>query len=129
MRHQRKGSKAVEFALTLPIYLVLLAGIVDFGWYFNQRMIVTMAARDGARAGSLVTIVSHDDPIAVCEAQAQASLAEADIVGEATCIPEGERPDARIRCIVDAGYSGLVGFAPLPDLQHSEIIMRMAEQP
>lgn len=39
----------VEFALVLPILLLLLCGILDFGWYFYNQLSLDNACRDGAR--------------------------------------------------------------------------------
>ncbi len=38
----------VEFALLLPILLVLILGVMDFGRMFYTKMILTNAAREGA---------------------------------------------------------------------------------
>jgi Flp pilus assembly protein TadG len=45
---------AVEFALVLPLMLLLVLGGIDWGYYFFTGEIVANAAREGARAGSLV---------------------------------------------------------------------------
>jgi Flp pilus assembly protein TadG len=43
----------VEFALCLPLLLVAIAGIVDFGFVFQRYEVITNAAREGARLASL----------------------------------------------------------------------------
>lgn len=43
----------MEFALTLPLLLVVIAGIVDFGFVFQRYEVITNAAREGARLASL----------------------------------------------------------------------------
>ena len=43
------GQSMVEFAVLLPILLVILCGIVDFGWLFYNRIALTNSAREGAR--------------------------------------------------------------------------------
>ena len=48
----RRGSQAVEFALVMPVFVVLLAAIIDFGWYFRQCALVQDAVRDAARVGA-----------------------------------------------------------------------------
>jgi Flp pilus assembly protein TadG len=45
------GAAAVEFALVLPIFLLLLLGIVQYGTIFLVRNQMTEAASDAARAG------------------------------------------------------------------------------
>ena len=48
-----RGQSMVEFALVLPLLLLILGGLIDFGRVFNQSMIVTAAAREGARAAAV----------------------------------------------------------------------------
>lgn len=46
---RERGAAAVEFALILPLMILLLAGIIDFGRFFYTQNIVVNAAREGAR--------------------------------------------------------------------------------
>ncbi|MEW5912102.1 MAG: TadE family protein [Thermodesulfobacteriota bacterium] len=52
--HGRRGSVAVEFALFMPLLLILLFGVIELGaaWYSKQMLI--SASRDGARVASLL---------------------------------------------------------------------------
>ncbi len=45
------GAAAVEFALVLPLFLVLLFGVVEFGLIMYAKGIITQASREGARYG------------------------------------------------------------------------------
>ena len=45
----RRGASAVEFALVLPLLMVLLTGIIQFGWVFFIQFSMENAAREGAR--------------------------------------------------------------------------------
>ena len=45
-----RGSSAVEFALVLPVLIMILFGIIDFGRLEFERINVTSAAYEGARA-------------------------------------------------------------------------------
>jgi Flp pilus assembly pilin Flp len=50
MAHRDEGgAAAVEFALLLPLIVLLLFGIIEFGLAFNTRIQATNAAREGAR--------------------------------------------------------------------------------
>jgi Flp pilus assembly protein TadG len=42
----------VEFTLILPVFLLLLFGLVDFGRGFYSWLVLTNAAREGARVGA-----------------------------------------------------------------------------
>jgi hypothetical protein len=46
---RNKGSTAVEFALTLPIFIILVIGIIEFGWYFFVQHTLQYATREGMR--------------------------------------------------------------------------------
>ena len=53
-RRGERGGAAVEFALlVLPLMLVLL-GILDYGFYFFVDLVATNAAREGARAATTI---------------------------------------------------------------------------
>jgi len=46
------GASIVEFAVTLPLLIVLVVGIFDFGAAFNLKQQLNNAARQGARFGA-----------------------------------------------------------------------------
>jgi Flp pilus assembly protein TadG len=47
------GAAAVEFALILPVLVLLIFAIVDFGRMLATKISVTEAAREGARAAAV----------------------------------------------------------------------------
>ena len=50
----------VEFAILLPVLLLVIAGIVDFGRAFFTEVALTNAAREGARAAVVSTATAGD---------------------------------------------------------------------
>jgi Flp pilus assembly protein TadG len=54
-RHEPRdrGAAVVEFALLLPLLLLLVFGIIDFGRALNAQITLTQAAREGARLAAL----------------------------------------------------------------------------
>lgn len=52
-RDSERGATAVEFALLLPLLLLLVFGIIDFGRAINAQITLTQAARTGARLEAL----------------------------------------------------------------------------
>ena len=48
-----RGAAAVEFAIMLPLLLLLVFGIIDFGRALNAQVTITQAAREGARLTAL----------------------------------------------------------------------------
>jgi hypothetical protein len=48
-----KGAELVEFALTFPLMLLVVLGIIDFGLLLQRYEVLTNAAREGARVAVL----------------------------------------------------------------------------
>ena len=46
------GQAIVEFALVLPVLLLLMLGLINLGLLINSQIILTQAAWEGARAGA-----------------------------------------------------------------------------
>ena len=53
MRGGERGQSLAEFALVVPIFLVLIFAIMDFGMGFHAYITVTNSAREGARLGAI----------------------------------------------------------------------------
>jgi Flp pilus assembly protein TadG len=51
LRHARdtRGQALIEFALVMPLLLLLVIGIIEFGRAWNAQQALTDAAREGAR--------------------------------------------------------------------------------
>ena len=65
-RHDdERGAALVEFALILPLLVMFVFGIVEFGRFYNTRIQLTSAVREGARAAAL-----GSDPTAATRAGA-----------------------------------------------------------
>ena len=67
----------VEFALVIPIFMLILSGILDFGFALFNRMTVINAAREGARAAVMVSNTATIPTVA--EASARAAAANAGL--------------------------------------------------
>jgi hypothetical protein len=52
-RVRRRGQSLVEFALVLPIFLLLIMGVVDAGRLVYMNSTLSNAAREGARTGAV----------------------------------------------------------------------------
>jgi hypothetical protein len=120
-RHGGRGAVLVEFALVAPLLLVLLFGIIEFGFAFVQWLDVRHGARETAR----LVAVNYKPTAAEGSAQAQEILAEGcarmDDGGEGSIltivVPPGQ-PGApgevgqRLEVRVDRQLDGLTGFFP-----------------
>jgi Flp pilus assembly protein TadG len=54
-RRAESGAELIEFGLTLPLLLLCVLGMIEFGFLFREYEIVTNAAREGARIAALPT--------------------------------------------------------------------------
>jgi Flp pilus assembly protein TadG len=55
-----KGAQLVEFALVLPLLLLVTLGIAEFGFIFHRYEVLTNAAREGARIAVLPNYATAD---------------------------------------------------------------------
>ena len=62
-QHQ-KGAAAIEFALILPVLILLLFGTVEFSLLLFNQQILTNASREGARYG---IVAGHDSDSIIIE--------------------------------------------------------------
>ena len=87
--HERKditserGQTMAEFAVVLPILVVLLFGIMQFGIAFNNYVTLTDAARAGARKAAVSR--NSGDPAGDCK---RAVLAAADNLDQKVLDPK-----------------------------------------
>lgn len=70
----RRGQAVVEFALVIPIFLLVLLAVVEFGRLCLRIHLITNASRSGARVASLPGNLEEDVEVAVDEALELASL-------------------------------------------------------
>jgi hypothetical protein len=60
---RQRGERAqalVEFALVVPLFIVLVLAIVDFGWLLRDYVILTNSSREAARLGITKCAVAGD---------------------------------------------------------------------
>jgi Flp pilus assembly protein TadG len=55
-----RGQSLVEFALLLPVFLMLVMGVIDIARAFSALQVVTNASREGARVGILPSTAPAD---------------------------------------------------------------------
>jgi Flp pilus assembly protein TadG len=90
---RKRGQAMVEFALVLPIFMLILAGILDFGFALYSRMTVISAAREGARVAVMqqsdVTTIPNLATQAAITAAAQGGLGLTAANVTVICVPAG----------------------------------------
>ncbi len=82
---QTRGAALVEFAIILPLLILLIFGIIEFGRGYHAKTTLTHAAREGARVAALDT----GDPALVARAAAPNlnPAAITVVVAPSPCIP------------------------------------------
>lgn len=106
------GASAVEFALVLPFLLLILFGIIEYGWLLTWQIVMTNAVSEGARAA--VTTNDDDEALTFAKQAVQKAfwlenLKEGAVMAEI-------QTDAPKRILVKAAgsYKPLTGFLPSP---------------
>ena len=66
------GQSLVEFAVVFPVFMLVLSGILDFGFMLYSRMTVISATREGARAA-----ITQADDVTVIPARVQNAVTSA----------------------------------------------------
>lgn len=55
-----RGAAAIEFAILLPVLVLIVVGTLEWGRYFTVRESVIHAAREGARGATLLDATRND---------------------------------------------------------------------
>ncbi|MDQ2965915.1 MAG: pilus assembly protein [Chloroflexota bacterium] len=61
-RASGRGQSLVEFALMLPLMLMILFGMMEFGFVFSHHLTLEYATREGARLGAALGAGNADAP-------------------------------------------------------------------
>jgi len=102
-----RGQSLVEFALVLPVFLLLLIGITEFGRAWMTRNILTGASREAAR------IAAVQGNTAAARSRANTILSSAGISGASVNILDDGAPYGT--CSVTVSYNfpvTVAGFLP-----------------
>jgi Flp pilus assembly protein TadG len=92
-RRSESGASAVEFALLLPVLMMVLFGIIEFGLALYRQAILTNASREGARLGIVQSVP------AITNAQINAAI-------DNYLTPAGIVPGDVNRTIIAGGVTG-----------------------
>jgi hypothetical protein len=117
VREEPAGSVIIEFAFTLPFLLLVIMGAVDFGFALRKELLVTSAAREGARMAVLPGYISADVEAYVIDYLSDRGVtgAEVDPVENVSITPGVGLPFfvKRVTVRVDHAYAYLAPIAGL----------------
>ena len=57
------GQSLVEYAITVPVFLLILLGMLEFGFAFSHHLTMEYSTREGARTGAAL---ANGSPPVVC---------------------------------------------------------------
>ena len=102
-----RGAAAVEFALVLPLLLLLVLGMIEFSRVYNVQISLSNAAREGAR-----TMAIHND---TARAKTAASLAAPSVnpavtTGDVTVSPADCATGSAVTVTIDYEVDLLTGY-------------------
>ena len=134
MRLRRSGTTALEFALTLPVFMVLFGGVIDCGWLFFEQSALDSSTHLGCRMGALLDSGVNDVTLNTVKANTismiKNSMTQADL-GCNSCSVTIEtlysNPARSLRCTTENDYEPLIGVLPAFGLA-SKAIVRMEIQ-
>lgn len=92
--HRRqRGAAVVEFALVLPLFLLLVLGIVELSVMFHDQAVITNASREAARAGVVLrqpkASANEIRQVALNYAQARLITFDAQQAAPTVSVPSG----------------------------------------
>ena len=108
---KQKGAQAVEFALVLPFFILILFAVLDFGMLVYNKAIITNASREGARAGVVLSAATWN---AAPVAQVACSYARNTLITVGSGTISTTCSDTNSKDPVVRVYSGTTATCPTP---------------
>jgi Flp pilus assembly protein TadG len=102
-----RGAAMVEFAIVLPVLLLILLGIIEFGRAYNTQVSIQAAAREGARELAL----RHSSTDVVSATRDGAPSVTIDTIAQTPCPASG---DGKAKVTITESFSFMVlPFVPI----------------
>jgi Flp pilus assembly protein TadG len=125
-RDPQNGGAVVEFAIVMPIFLALLFGAIDYGWYFYQKFTLAAAVQAGVRSALSVKETDAPDPWTTAKNAAKANLASGGAIAPSSVTwgptdptspadYTGIKPDRAVILTGTYTFIPLLGFVRLPN--------------
>ena len=120
----RRGSQAIEFALILPVFLMLVFGGIDFLWLMIEVAQVQQAVSSGCRGGAATGVNAYTDPYARAQELIEDTLFRTtryncSLGGCDVAVTESDLSSPEVlwmRCDLEVSHSSITGFIPgMPD--------------
>jgi len=107
-RDRERGAAAVEFALVLPVLLLLVLGMLEFSRAYNVQISLTNAAREGARVMAIHDDLTMAKNAAIAAAAPSAALTAAQVtVTPSSC---SATPGATVKATISYPLTLMTGM-------------------
>jgi len=127
-RHGRRGLELVEFALIVPLLMLILMGLLEYGWLFMKQHEIGRAARGGVRKAVLPFTTNDEVLAAVSDVMTIHGMAESGYT--VTLAPSDVTvpyPSDIVTVDVSVPYENItlmgLPFVPVPTNLHSSASM------
>jgi Flp pilus assembly protein TadG len=129
-RHKRRGGPAVELALTLPVFILFLGGVLDYGWFFYHKASMDNAIHVACRAGAVVD-PQRENPMDTAQVKLEERLA-ATGTPCVSCTMNfdlvGAYPNRSMSCQIQQSFTDIIGLVPTPSQVRARTLVRMEWQ-
>jgi Flp pilus assembly protein TadG len=115
-RRDARGAAAVEFALVLPLLLLLVCGIVDFGRMLNIQITLSAAAREGSRWAALRLDTTTGTSVSARVTAAAPGIAPAPTTAILSSCPANPSPTQNASVTATSTYTLLTPLSVLSGL-------------
>ena len=128
LSQNRRGNAAIEFALVLPVMLLLTLPPLEFSWYFLTQQAMVEAAQSGARTGAKTE--GGSDPIGAATAATNRSL-EASLPTSMTQGPDPATVEVLlidgdiVQVTVQMSYQPIAGLIDMPPVVFARHRMKL----
>jgi Flp pilus assembly protein TadG len=131
-----RGQDAVEFAIMLPLLLLVMLGVADFGRVMYSAITITNAAREGARfhslnpanaAGTFEAVVAEAAgsgiDLSAAGGKAEITISCPDAAAGVTNCPRGTPVRVQVTYTFDLMSTALLGVGSLPVNSYAEMMV------
>jgi Flp pilus assembly protein TadG len=131
-----RGQSIVEFALILPVFMLLIAGAVEFGRAYFAYAQLLQAAQEGARYGAVLPHARDDAGIIARVRQVSPGGNATNVTVTATCSPTNtagvavaNRTRGNVLTVAaQSTFSALLPFFPLRTIPMTATASMVIEQ-
>jgi len=124
IKENQLGVAIIEFALIIPILLILVMGTIEFGYIFNGYIILTGAAREGARVAVVGKVDEIDDKV-------KSHMEGSYVTGVSTGYELGDKGEETVVTVTGniSNLTGFFNFLGSPFTLSAEATMRQQVDP